>query len=350
MKKSIFIALFSVVFGTFLFAENQDTVVAISQPTLAPEINRTPQFRGVLRTRFEYDLNDDQAHFNVRNARVVMAGRVTEKIGYQMQVDLSANGAFQILDLEVRMNPTENLSLRIGQGIIPFYHLHMIAPSQVLFAERALACRFMTGHLRDVGIIADYRLSAGNVPIVFSGALFSGAGINNPQWRNLSDFGYAFRVMIGSFDNARLSLRTHHSTIANDVRNRLYAIDFRYFNNGFAVDAELIHRNLIPLSGSRDSRLGWCVQASKIFRTERQIINYIQPAVRWDMMTAEHGSWSDANRLTLGLNFGFNQTYRRTQLKLNYELFFVNEETAEFYFGNPRHSHDRLVLELRLNF
>ncbi|MCL2417504.1 MAG: porin [Bacteroidales bacterium] len=348
MKKAVLIALSSVFFSTLLLAEDVDTLNN-SQPILTPEIDRRPQFRGVLRTRFETDLNENESRFDLRNARVVMAGSVTPKINYQVQVDLSASGTFQILDMEVRMNPTENLSLRIGQGIIPFYHLHMIAPSQVLFAERALACRFMTGHLRDIGIIADYRLFAGNVPIVLSGAVFNGAGINNPEWRSISDFGYALRVMIGSFDNMRLSLRTHHSTVANDVRNRLYAIDFRYFNNGFAIDTEIISANLIS-PGVSDRRLGWCIQASQIFRTDREIVNYIEPAVRWDMMVAEHGRWSDANRLTLGVNLGFNQIYRRTQLRLNYEMYFVNEDWTAFYFGNPRHSHDRIILELRLNF
>ncbi|MCL2414169.1 MAG: porin [Bacteroidales bacterium] len=349
MRKAVLTSLFLVFFSTLLIAEKRDTVVDNPQPVLVSEVDRTPQFRGVLRTRFEHDLNDNLSRFSVRNARVVMAGSVTQKINYLLQVDLSENGTFRVLDLEVRMNPTENLSLRIGQGIIPFYHLHMIAPSQVLFAERALACRFMTGHLRDIGIIADYRLSAGSVPIVLSGAVFNGAGINNPEWRNISDFGYAFRVMIGSFDNVRLSFRTHHSTVANNVRNRLYAIDFRYFNNGFAIDTEIISANFIS-PGVSDRRLGWCVQTSQIFRTDRQILNYIEPAVRWDMMAAEHGRWSDANRLTLGVNFGFNQIYRRTQLRLNYEMYFVNEDRTAFYFGVPGNSHDRIILELRLNF
>ena len=114
MRKSIFIALFSVVFSTFLFAENQDTTViagstrnplAIAEnPTaqLAPQVNLRPQLRATLRVRGEHDLNENVNRFNIPNARVVLFGNATEWLSYQMQVDLNNHGQFRFLDMEAR--------------------------------------------------------------------------------------------------------------------------------------------------------------------------------------------------------------------------------------------------------
>jgi len=72
------------------------------------------------------------------------------------------------------------------------------------------------------------------------------------------------------------------------------------------------------------------------------------------MGLANSENFSDANRLTFGINFGFRefnqrQFFRTGELRLNYAHTFVNEARAPIYFGaNPALWSNKLILEFTL--
>ncbi|MCL2682649.1 MAG: OprO/OprP family phosphate-selective porin [Bacteroidales bacterium] len=357
MRKTFLILLFSIVCGTLL-AQDTDTleIEPVKQPWW---INARPQFRGTVRAKYEHDLNKNLYRFNIRNARVIVSGIANDWISYQIQADLSDEGAFRILDADVRFQATNNLTLKVGQTFLPFIQPHLITPGEMLFANRALVNRYMSGSARDIGITANYRFPF-YIPINLSGALFNGAGTNNPRWTETKDLGYAFRLMFGSMDccghGTQFSLKTYQATDRDHIKNELYAIDFRYLRRFLTIEGELLRGNYIGIFDNagdieKRERIGCYLQASRIIMTKKQRLSYITPAARWDMMGgANRTDFSDVNRLTLGLNFGF-RVLRKTELKLNYEKYWVEKGKAPLYFGADNSFwHDKITLEIVLNF
>jgi hypothetical protein len=361
MKKIALISTFSIV-CMVLFAQSSDTadlpqsrvkgVMWLGPNPNEPQVDLKPKFRGTLRTRYEYDFNENLNRFAVRNARAAVSGNANHWISYLMQVDLSDNGVFRILDAEIQMKPVENLTLIVGQTFVPFIQKHLLTPGQALFTNRAMVNKYMSGAPRDIGVYANYCFLFDEIfPINLSAAVFNGSGTNNPRWTEPIDLGYAAQLMFGSMDNFQLALKTYRAR--NDYGTEIQGVDLRYFNkdwsDGFTFEAEVV---IGTLNYKHVWRYGYYFQAGNMFRTGNYAVKYIEPIARWDVMGFRRFfEVSDANRLTLGMNFGFDPTYRKTELRLNYEKYFVDKDYTEFYFGSDNTSwHDKIVLELLINF
>ena len=364
MRKIFLISLFFIaMFGwgftsTDLYGQVQPAIdhpTAMESPPNAmikPEINTKPQFRATLRARGEHDLSQDLSRFAIMNARACLFGNLNEWLGYQMQVDLSADGQFRILDLEARFRQSKQFSFRIGQQIIPFAQLERIVPRMVALCDLPWVAQHMSGSLRDIGITANYRFNT-NFPINLTGSLINGSGNNNPVWTN--SLGHSFRLQFGSVNDIRFSLKTYHAknvSLAVPRKSELYGADFRYFNNGFTVDAEIIQGKF---NSNVINGIGGFLHVAKMVMFERKDLKYLEPIVRWDMMgPALKGNVFDAHRLTFGLNFGFrpfNQTqfFRTGELRLNYAKFLGNKDVIPAHFGGNRSLlSDKLILEFTL--
>jgi hypothetical protein len=311
------------------------------------QVNFKPKFRGTIRARGENDITESEGRFNVRNARAIVSGNANSWISYQMQVDLSDNGDFRVLDADIRLAPVNNITITVGQTFIPFNVRHAVTPGTTMFANRALAHKHMGAGNRDIGVVANYRHLWGNFPINFSAAVFNGEGINKPVWDN--NVGYAFRVMFGTMDYVQYSLKTYQTDAVS-----LFSADFYYFNNGMTLETELMFGNYRPDGPYKEARLAWYLQAGQILDTDKQNKNrrvkYIEPIARWDMMGLTNANVSDAHRMTLGVNFGLDKTYRKAELRLNYEKYIVKGYMTGIYFGeNSTVWHDKVTLELLLN-
>ncbi|MCL2413400.1 MAG: OprO/OprP family phosphate-selective porin [Bacteroidales bacterium] len=355
MRKAVSIALFLIFFGTSLFAEERDTVLNNVESNLNSEINLNPQFRGTLRVRGEHDFNENVNRFSVVNARAVVFGNANEWLSYQMQVDLNNHGQFRLLDMEARFRENRDLSFRVGQMLVPFGQIQQLVPRMVVFTELPWIVRYMSGSFRDIGVNATYRFRINDFPASFTGGIYNGAGINNPVWSN--SFAHSFRLMFGGMSGFRFSLKTYHAeNLALEIptKHEIYGIDFRFFNNGLTIDAEIIRGNYIR-AGETMRKVGSFLHVGQLFHTGKNTLKYLEPIVRWDMMgMANNFDFSDANRLTFGLNFGFrefnqNQFFRTAELRLNYAMNFVNENRASLYFGDNRALWaNKLILEFLL--
>ena len=349
MRRIALISLFSMV-SALLIAEDLSPALEGGEPS---QVDLRPHFRAVLRGKYEHSLTDTEfGRFNIRNARAVLRGNANDWISYQVQADMSDEGVFRLLDADVRLRPTQNLTLRFGQTFLPFIHTHLVGPGQIIFANRSFVNRYMSGPTRDLGALAEYHFWVADLPVALVGAVFNGKGINSPLWVN--DLGYAFRLTVGSLDDIQYSIKTAQMTNASAQKNELYGIDFRYFRDGLTIEAEVVRGNYISdqtLLEQTSQRVGWQLFAGQIIKTDKTFLKYIEPTVRWDMMgLANADDFSDANRLTLGMNFGLTSTYRRTELRLNYEKYFVDDDKAPIYFGtNEFIWHDKVTLELLLN-
>ncbi|MDR0437039.1 MAG: OprO/OprP family phosphate-selective porin, partial [Bacteroidales bacterium] len=191
-------------FGTLLTA--QDTIAPV---VLAcnPIINTKPQFRGTLKVRGEHNFYENHNRFNIANARVALLGNVNEWLSYNMQVDLSADGQFRVLDIEARFRQSKDFSFSIGQFHIPFTQTQQITPRMAAFADLPWVVRYMSGPLRDIGVMANYRFEIDDFPVNFTGTLFNGSGNNNPAWTN--HLGHSFRLQFGKMNHIRYALKTY---------------------------------------------------------------------------------------------------------------------------------------------
>jgi hypothetical protein len=139
-------------------------------------------------------------------------------------------------------------------------------------------------------------------------------------------------------------------TFEPPLKSELYGADFRYFNNGFTIETEIIRGNYIQ-AGETTQKIAGLLHVAQMFTLNKKDLKYIEPLVRWDIMGETNANFSDANRLTFGLNFGFapfNQTQfsRKAELRLNYAKYFVNKDKAPIYFGDSQALwHDKVILE-----
>ena len=200
----------------------------------------------------------------------------------------------------------------------------------------------MSGSLRDIGVNATYRFQINDFPAMFIGGIYNGEGIGQTTaWSN--DFAHSFRLMFGAMEGVRMSIKTYHN-----AHHEIYGVDFRFFRNGFTVDAEVIRGNYIrpgAVGGhyihETIRKVGSLLHVAQMVQTGG-LVKYLEPVVRWDMMgLANSADFSDANRLTFGINFGFRefnqrQFFRTAELRLNYAHVFVNEARAPLYFGDNR--------------
>ena len=85
---------------------------------------------GTLKNKFEYASDTDMSRFSVRNSRVGVSGTINNIYAYRVQVELSDEGEFKVLDLSGTLNPVDGLSITLGQTSIPCLTPISLAPAR----------------------------------------------------------------------------------------------------------------------------------------------------------------------------------------------------------------------------
>ncbi len=75
--------------------------------------------------------------FSVRNSRIGVSGNINTYSAYKVQVELSNEGKFSVLDLSGTLMPVNGLSLTLGQTSIPLFNSYVVSPGEMMFANRA---------------------------------------------------------------------------------------------------------------------------------------------------------------------------------------------------------------------
>ena len=86
------------------------------------------------------------------------------------------------------------------------------------------------------------------------------------------------------------------------------------------------------------------------------MIDYIAPIARWDMgnnvdyLNVQNNlrETFSANRITVGVNFGFGSKWIQSEIRLNYEKYLLREQPSDFW-GNKL-LHDKFTLEVVASF
>lgn len=136
-----------------------------------------PEIHGTIRGKYEYQTQDGEGRFQVRNARFSLSGNVVDAVSYKAEIDLSDEGSIKMLDAYTRITPFKMFNFTIGQMRVPFTIDAHRSPHQQYFANRSFIAK-QVGNVRDVGATLGYTLNAG-FPIILEAGLFNGSGLTN---------------------------------------------------------------------------------------------------------------------------------------------------------------------------
>ena len=143
------------------------------------KIDLTPEIHGTVRGKYEFQTEEGEGRFEVRNARLSVTGRVAKAVEYKAEIDLCDEGQIKMLDAYTRIKPASGLSFTIGQMRVPFTIDAHRSPHQQYFANRSFIAK-QVGNVRDVGATLGYSFNVG-IPVILEAGLFNGSGLTNQK-------------------------------------------------------------------------------------------------------------------------------------------------------------------------
>jgi hypothetical protein len=322
---------------TFLLYSLLISVICIplkSQDTTSIRPQNLPVFDGILKTKLEYDLNNSKMRFEVRNARFGVKGKINNLMSYRLGLDLNDEGVFKMLDAYLRLTPVHNFDIYLGQRKIPFSTDYIRDPIENMFANRSFIAKYINDGLRDIGFYLDYKLP-GKIPVELLTGAVNGTGNNNPQWIKRPN--YVSRIIVGPEDGFRIAGNLYCGERYYQNKLSMLGGEIRYAAGPFFIESEFVRRNWTDTLSLRQHDDALYIHTYYNFTVERKFLHLITPVARWDMMgNSVFGNDVDASRITLGINFGFEQKQFYSEIRLNYENYFKS--------SMPIHT-DKLTIE-----
>jgi hypothetical protein len=331
MKKSLlFVILLSFLYSKD-FAQTTDTTK--QAVVFAPIID------GSLKTKVEFDTEHGKMRFEVRNARFGFKGNVNKYFGYRAEIDLSDEGKIRMLDAFVKVSPFENLDVFMGQRKVPFGTDYIRSPVENIFANRSFIAKYVNDGLRDIGFTVNYRIKT-RIPIDLWVAAMNGTGLNNPQW--IDQPNYSARLLVGPFKNIRIAGNYYHGATLLEKKLTMIGGELRFQNKKFLIETEYMQRQFTDTSGTNKLQDGFYIHSYYNFFTKCKMIKIISPVLRWDLM-GNHIFENDkmAERITGGVNFGFDLKQFTAEIRFNYEKYLKSYYSTHF---------DKFVIEFIAKF
>jgi hypothetical protein len=311
LRKSTFLLVLIIVFINNAFTQTTDLS--------SSKIEYLPKIDGALKTKAEFDLEDNRMRFEVRNARFGAKGNINNYVGYRAEIDLSDEGRIRMLDAFVRITPIENLDVYLGQRKVPFGSDYLRSPVENIFANRSFVAKYTNDGLRDIGFVVNYRFKF-HIPFNVWAAAMNGTGNNNPQW--ISRPNYSARLLFEPLKNIRLAGNFYQGSTLLENELTMYGGEIRYQTDKLLIESEYIHRHFTDTTSSVLDQYGFYVHSYYNFYTGAKMIQIISPVLRWDFMGRETDNIDKiAERITAGVNFGFEPKPFKAEIRLNYEKY-----------------------------
>ena len=314
---------------------------------------RTLDIHGTIRGKYEYQNQEKEGRFEVRNARFSLSGNVTDRVSYKAEIDLSEEGKIKMLDAYGRVNPWSTLQFTIGQMRVPFTIDAHRSPHQQYFANRSFIAK-QVGNVRDVGFTTGYTFNNTGFTIILEAGLFNGSGLTNQKdyWTNKINFSAKAQMFVpGGFN---LTLNTQKVRPEN-VNIMMYDAGAYYQGHGCHIEAEYLYKhyadNAFKAVHSFDGFVNYDIKVGG----KKPLIRKVSPLVRYDYMsdhsdgtTNEEGKLYitdyQRSRVTGGVTLSLGGPFI-SDLRLNYEKYFYRDG------AQPKVSEkDKCVCELMVRF
>jgi len=311
---------------------------------------------GTLRGKYEWQTQEGEARYEVRNARVSIDGQLTPQVDYKAEIDLCDEGNIKMLDAYTRLTPTRDrrLSLTVGQMRVPFTIDAHRSPHQQYFANRSFIAK-QVGNVRDVGAKLGYKFQAA-VPMTIEIGMYNGSGLTNQKdfWTRSVNFSSKWSA---HFPHGLSLVLSCQKIRPDDVAIMLYDAGLAWHSQGWHVEAEYLRKHYADNAFDNVNALDLFV--CRDIPVRRSIIKKVSPLARYDWMTdhsdgerkeTAEGAWSltiddyERHRLTAGLTLSLAMPFV-ADIRINYEKYWYPDG------GTPKTSEkDKLVLELMTRF
>ena len=307
------------------------------------------EVHGTIRSKYEYQTEEGEGRFEVRNARINVEGKLSEIISYKAEIDLCDEGTIKMLDAYTKLRPVKDLNFTIGQFRVPFTIDAHRSPHKQFFANRSFIAK-QVGNVRDVGAALAYTIDAG-FPIILEAGLFNGSGLTNQKnyWTNEVNYSAKAQFMFPKGFNLTLSAQK----IKPSVAVMMYDAGAYWKNDNWHIEAEYLYKhyanNAFQAVHAFDSFVSYSI------KTRKGLIQSITPLVRYDFMTDHSdGKTNDEGKLTINdykrsrLTGGVTLSLKKpfiSDIRLNYEKYFYRDGAVALPSEN-----DKVVVELMTRF
>lgn len=307
------------------------------------------EVHGTIRSKYEYQTEEGEGRFEVRNARINVEGKLSEIISYKAEIDLCDEGTIKMLDAYTKLRPVKDLNFTIGQFRVPFTIDAHRSPHKQFFANRSFIAK-QVGNVRDVGAALAYTVDAG-FPIILEAGLFNGSGLTNQKnyWTNEVNYSAKAQFMFPKGFNLTLSAQK----IKPSVAVMMYDAGAYWKNDNWHIEAEYLYKhyanNAFQAVHAFDSFVSYSI------KTRKGLIQSITPLVRYDFMTDHSdGKTNDEGKLTINdykrsrLTGGVTLSLKKpfiSDIRLNYEKYFYRDGAVALPSEN-----DKVVVELMTRF
>ena len=343
-NKKLILPLLALCVGLPLHAQEED------------KVDLTPKVHGTIRGKYEYQPEEGDGRFQVRNARVSLEGKVAKAVEYKAEIDLSDEGQIKMLDAYTKIKPVRGFDFTIGQMRVPFTIDAHRSPHQQYFANRSFIAK-QVGNVRDVGATLGYSFNVG-IPIILQAGMFNGSGLTNQKdfWTNNINFSAKAQFFIPRGFNITLStqkIRPDHISVM------MYDAGAYYHAHGWHIEAEYLFKhyedNAFKNVHAFDAFVNYDIPLRKCFFTK------ISPLLRYDYMSDHsdgmryldgeentEGSLMindyQRSRITGGLTFSIAKPFI-SDIRLNYEKYFYRSGAV----AKPS-ERDKIVIEVMTRF
>ncbi len=329
-------------------AENE-APASVATTSTESAVNYVPKINGVLRARWEDDLNASASRFQLRNARVSLTGNIAPTIDYFLQVDLCDQGTMKFLDGYARIKVIKGLSFQAGQFRMPFGIDMFRAPHNYIFSNRSFIGNQMC-NVRAVGAKATYVIP--HTPLTVEGGIFNPATItDHTGWHK--SYAYAGRVIAGL--PAGFSCQAGvMSIIPETVRINMIDAGITWTDSHWTIEAEYLNKHYTH--NAHRATHGYNFWADYRLPVKAGMFNQLSFQGRFDGMTDHSTGKLNAdgylttdhpgrNRLTLGATLSFIRKPVWLDIRVDYENYFYRHDIVP-----ATGKGDRIVAELVLRF
>lgn len=335
--------------------------MCVALPVMAEDeedkVDRTPEVHGTIRGKYEYQPEEGQGRFQVRNARVSLDGDLNKVVSYKVEIDLSDEGKIKMLDTYTRIKPLRGLDFTIGQMRAPFTIDAHRSPHLQYFANRSFIAK-QVGNVRDVGATIGYSFNVG-FPIILQAGMFNGSGLTNQKDFWTSNINFSAKAQLFFPRGFNLTLSTQKIRPDN-VSVMMYDAGAYYHAHGWHAEVEYLYKHyghgaFKPVH-ALDVFVSYDIPLRKCFFTK------ISPLIRYDYMSdhsdglrynAEGGEDVEGSlvindyqrsRITGGVTLSLDLPFV-SDIRLNYEKYFYRDGAI----AKPSEK-DKIVVEFMTRF
>lgn len=309
---------------------------AFAQASDDENFTKTMKIGGTIRSKYEYQTEEGEGRFEVRTARVNVAGKVAPSVSYKAEIDLCDEGSIKMLDAYTRITPWKTLQFTIGQERVPFTIDAHRSPHQQYLANRSFIAK-QVGNVRDVGAEIGYTWNVG-FPIVVNAGVFNGSGLTNQKNYWTKGVNYSAKAQF-LFPNVNLVLSTQKIK-PSDVTVTMYDAGLTFHKGGFIAEAEYLYKHYSKDAFHDVNAFDGFMCYDIPVVAKKSLVKKVSPLVRYDFMS-DHSDGTRYNakdnnigslivndykrhRVTGGVTLSLAKPFV-SDIRINYEKYFYRK-------------------------